>query len=349
MEPDANAETTEELIRGSASFAAAKKDIKAIAKQIDHKIGIASDALGTTGPVNQAEFEANALTEITNKAQMLMLGQESMSVEQAFAAAKADWIADAEKKQKEGKFFDFGNNEYIGLGGRDLNLQSAAAKQYKKLFNTPLTKLSDGLLESDWIAPPTNGRYSERVRLLGSRYGMTQKQVVDLARAQQGLFPLNPTPQDKALEMVSGPEMAKIASLDSSPITLGLRAQINSGQELQGNAKQRTVAVGQQLQAMGYGGIWQHPDFNYDSGYTGSGTEVGAGRKNNSAHNYGEALDIGLAANGPQKLEMIYQYLLKNKKRFGVSELFYAPKGSGRSDPDGSHWHHVHVAFDHKK
>jgi hypothetical protein len=63
-------------------------------------LSIASDAMGTTGPVNQAEFEANALTEITKKAQFLMLGQESMSVEQAFAAAKADWISDAEEKTK---------------------------------------------------------------------------------------------------------------------------------------------------------------------------------------------------------------------------------------------------------
>jgi hypothetical protein len=179
--------------------------------------------------------------------------------------------------------------------------------------------------------------------VLGSRYGMTGKQIVDLTRQQQGLPPLEPSREDKALEMVSGPEMAKIASLDSSPITLGLRAQINSGQELQGNAQQRTVAVGQQLQAMGYGGIWQHPDFNYDSGYTGSSREEVGGHSANSYHKHKEALDIGVQANGHQKLEMLYQYLLKNKSRFGVAELFYDPDGSrGHAAGHGSH---IHVSF----
>ena len=343
MEPDANAETTEELIRSSAAFKAAKKDIKAIAKQINPGIAIASDAMGTTGAINQAEFENFALTQITNRAQQLMLGQESMSLEQAFAAAKADWIADTEKLNKDGKFFDVKNNKYIIPGGRNLELEQNAADRARDLFNTPLTKLSTGLLESDWVAPPTNGRYSERVRVLGSRYGMTGKQIVDLARQQQGLPPLTPSRGDKALEMVSGPEMARIASLDSSPVMLGLRAQINSGQVLQGNAKQRTIAVGQQLNAMGYGGIWQHPDFNYDSGYTGSGREELGGHSANSYHKYNEALDIGVQANGHQKLEMLYQYLLKNKSRFGVAELFYDPDGS-RGHPAG-HGSHIHVSF----
>ena len=348
MEPDANAETTEELIRGSAGFKAAQKDIKAIAKQINPGIAIASDAMGTTGAINQAEFESSALTAITNRAQQLMLGQENMSVEQAFAAAKADWIAETEKLNKDNKFFDVKKNEYIIPGGRNLTLEQNAADRAKNLFDTPLTKLSSGLLESDWVKPPENGRYSERVRVLGSRYGMTGKQIIDMARQQQGLPPLEPSREDKALQMVSGPEMAKIASLDSSPVTLGLRAQINSGQTLTGNAAQRTIAVGQQLQAMGYGGIWQHPDFNFDSGFTGTGREEHHRPGSNSAHNHKEALDVGLQANGPQKLEMLYQYLLKNKKRFGVRNLWYAPKGSGRPDPDGSHWHHVHVDFDHR-
>jgi hypothetical protein len=128
---------------------------------------------------------------------------------------------------------------------------------------------------------------------------------------------------------------------------MALRAQISSGQILQGSAQQRTISVGQQLQAMKFGGIAQHPDFHYDTGYgVGAGTADGfKPRSNNSYHNYGEALDIGLQANGPQRLEEVYQYLLKNKERFGISELIYAPKGSGRYDPDGSHWHHVHVAF----
>ena len=143
--------------------------------------------------------------------------------------------------------------------------------------------------------------------------------------------------------MVSGPEMARIASLDSSPVMLGLRAQINSGQTVGGSAKQRTIAVGQQLNAMGYGGVWQHPDFNYDSGFTGSSRERVGGHSATSYHNEEEALDIGVQANGHQKLEMLYQYLLKNKSRFGVAELFYDPSGS-RGHPAG-HGSHLHVSF----
>ena len=343
MEPDANAETTEELIRGSAPFKAAQKDMKAIAKGIFPDMQIASIATGNAGPINQAEFESSALTAITNRAQQLMLGQENMSVEQAFAAAKADWISEAEDRKDKGKFFDLTKNQYIIPGGRNLELEQNAADRAQNLFDTPLTKLSTGLLESDWVKPPESGRYSERVRVLGSRYGMTGKQIIDMARQQQGLPPLEPSREDKALQMVSGPEMARIASLDSSPIMLGLRAQINSGQTVGGSAKQRTVAVGQQINAMGYGGVWQHPDFNYDSGYTGSSRERVGGHSANSYHNENEALDIGVQANGHQKLEMLYQYLLKNKSRFGVAELFYDPSGS-RGHPAG-HGSHLHVSF----
>ena len=41
--------------------------------------------------------------------------------------------------------------------------------------------------------------------------------------------------------------------------------------------------------------------------------------------------------------EQLYQYLLKNKARFGVAELFYDPDGT-RGHPSGHHAH-VHVSF----
>ena len=62
-----------------------------------------------------------------------------------------------------------------------------------------------------------------------------------------------------------------------------------------------------------------------------------------SFHKYDEALDIGVQANSPQKLEQLYQYLNKNRTRFGIAELFYDPSGS-RGHPTG-HTHHVHVSF----
>ena len=110
--------------------------------------------------------------------------------------------------------------------------------------------------------------------------------------------------------MIPAADRAKIAALDDqAPISLAIRAQINSGQTLTGDAKQRTVAVGQHLLRLGYGGIWQHPDFNYDSGFTGSGREENSGHTRNSFHRHNEALDIGEKANSPQKLEQLYQYL----------------------------------------
>ena len=168
--------------------------------------------------------------------------------------------------------------------------------------------------------------------------------------------PLEPTATDRAIAQMPKADAAKIASLgQATPIQTAIRAQISSGQVLQGDAKQRTVAVGQQLIAMGYGGIWQHPDFHYDTGYDPGGNNEYYRQGYDSAHNHKEALDIGLAANPPAKLEQLYQYLLKNKQRFGIRNVFYAPKensayyGTGdREDPDGSHWHHVHVDFDHR-
>ena len=154
-----------------------------------------------------------------------------------------------------------------------------------------------------------------------------------MTRQQKGLQPLAPSPSQQQLSQISPAERAKISSLDDqAPISLAIRAQINSGQVLSGNAKQRTVAIGQQLLTMGYGGIWQHPDFNYDSGFTGSGQEEVGTHAGNSFHKYDEALDIGVQANGHYKLEQLYQYLLKNKARFGVAELFYDPDGT-RGNP----------------
>ena len=165
---------------------------------------------------------------------------------------------------------------------------------------------------------------------------MRPKEIVDLARQQQGLDPLPSTGSDNTLGMVSKGEMSRIASLDSSSVTAALRAQINSGQRLTGDAKSKTIAVGQQLQAMGIKGIWQHPDFNYDSGYTGSGKERVGSHAANSYHKYDEALDIGVNGNGERKLDMLYAYLMKNKERFGVAELLWRTEG---------HYDHLHVSF----
>lgn len=97
----------------------------------------------------------------------------------------------------------------------------------------------------------------------------------------------------------------------------------------------QAVAFGKSLLAKGYKNIWQHPDFNWNSGYTGSGKERVALRDYNSYHNYGEALDIS-AYNGEGKLDALYSELNKNRKKYGIAELLWRVK---------DHYDHLHIAF----
>ena len=344
MSTAAEAETSSELIRGSQAFKDFSKDFKAQTQSIvglDIKLGNALK--GTTGPVNFNQFKSEALTDIVQRAQALMLGDGSLSQEQAFQKAKEDWVADTKARQAAKELFDRKNNSFNLQGSTELEGRDDIKAAKAELLKTPLNKLTEGLHESDYKKPVTQTGYSDRVKLLGALYGFPPKEIVDRARAQAGLPKLENSPADDTLGAVDKPTMAKVASVENPPAQLALRAQITSGQNLTGTAQQRTVAVGQQLLAMGYGGIWQHPDFNYDSGYTGSNKEEMGGHSPNSYHKYNEALDIGLQANSPQKLEMLYQYLNKNRARFGIAELFYDPDGS-RGHP-GDHSSHVHVAF----
>jgi hypothetical protein len=345
MDQSAEDETTSEMIRDTQIFKDFGKDFKSTIKTVVKNMRVGSALTGTPDPVNYNEFKTQSLNDIVNRTYAKMLSDGSLTAEQAFAQARDEWRKDTMAKQAAGTLYDGKNHTFVGAQKEGTaQIQEAATR----LMKTPIDKLGEVLDESDIQAPTIPGRYSDHVKLLERSTGLTPKEIVDRARAQQGLPALENTPADDARQMVDKPTSAKISYVENPPSQLALRAQINSGQRLVGTARQRTVAVGQQLLEMGYGGIWQHPDFNYDSGYTGTGQEKHFRQGYNSAHNHGEALDIGLAANSPQKLEMIYQYLLKNKERFGVRELFYAPKGSGRYDPDGSHWHHVHVSFDHR-
>lgn len=97
----------------------------------------------------------------------------------------------------------------------------------------------------------------------------------------------------------------------------------------------QAVAFGKSLLAKGYKNIWQHPDFNWNSGYTGSGKERVASRDYNSYHNYGEALDVS-AYNGEGKLDALYAELNKNKGKYGIAELLWRTKG---------HEDHLHISF----
>jgi len=97
----------------------------------------------------------------------------------------------------------------------------------------------------------------------------------------------------------------------------------------------QAVAFGKSLLARGYKNIWQHPDFNWSRGYTGSGKERVAPRAYNSYHNYGEALDIS-AYNGEGKLDALYVELNKNRAKYGIAEILWRSPG---------HYDHLHIAF----
>jgi len=111
-----------------------------------------------------------------------------------------------------------------------------------------------------------------------------------------------------------------------------------------GSGYQAAVNVGKFLNKEGYD-VWQHPDFNVDTGYTGSGNERVMRRSYNSYHNYGEALDVpimqrdgnGNVVSSPEKLDKLYAYLNNNRSKFNISELKWKD--------DAAHFDHLHVSF----
>lgn len=112
----------------------------------------------------------------------------------------------------------------------------------------------------------------------------------------------------------------------------------------QTSAYQTAVNVGKLLNRQGYD-VWQHPDFNVNSGYTGSGKERVMRRSYNSYHNYGEALDVpvnqrdenGNIVYSPEKLDKLYSFLNTNRSKFNIAELKWKD--------DSNHFDHLHVSF----
>lgn len=345
MSPSDQSDSMIGQLKETDTFKSIEKDFKGSVQSLGDLNIKFGGIMGGKDPANFNLYKQDALNSIALRAQTKMLGTEGMSQDQALREAFAEWRDEQKALAQKGELFDINKNEFKPsalTGNQAANEQ--ARLQIDRLNNTEFNDLSAGLVESDWTMPPKNGQYSERVKYLGRRFSLTPEEVVNLTRQQKGLPPNSPSPSQAQLNLISPAERARITALDkNAPISLALRAQINSGQNVSGNAKQRTIAIGQHLNHLGYGGIWQHKDFNYDSGYTGTGKEEMGSHAGNSYHNYGEALDIGVQANGPQKLETLYQYLLKNKSRFGIAELFYDPDGS-RGHPSG-HTHHVHVSF----
>jgi hypothetical protein len=114
----------------------------------------------------------------------------------------------------------------------------------------------------------------------------------------------------------------------------------------------RTVEVGKTLLARGIK-IWQHPNFDLAKGFVSGGARVGS-RGYDSFHNTNQALDLPVSRNDVTKLDATYDYLLKNAKALGISEIYWDRKGyyrdgqmigGPRSKAIPDHADHLHVSF----
>ena len=119
-------------------------------------------------------------------------------------------------------------------------------------------------------------------------------------------------------------------------------------------APMRTVEVGKTLLGMG-AKIWQHPDFDLLKGYSPKGGVVGTGRSSQSLHHQAQALDLPLSHNTVVTLDNTYDYLIKNAKVLGISEVYWDRKGyyqngkmigGPRSNVVSGHNTHLHVSFE---
>lgn len=116
-------------------------------------------------------------------------------------------------------------------------------------------------------------------------------------------------------------------------------------------AATRTITIGKQMLSNGIK-IWQHPNFDLNKGFVSSGAAVG--KRDRSFHNSNQALDLPLSHNTVTQLDDTYDYLLKNAKAFGISEIYWDRKGyyrdgqmigGPRSKAIPDHDTHLHVSF----
>jgi hypothetical protein len=114
----------------------------------------------------------------------------------------------------------------------------------------------------------------------------------------------------------------------------------------------RTIEVGKTLLARGVK-IWQHPQFDLAKGFISGGARVGS-RNYASFHNSNQALDLPVSHNTLTQLDATYDYLLKNAKALGISEIYWDRKGyyrdgqmigGPRSKAIADHDDHLHVSF----
>lgn len=140
--------------------------------------------------------------------------------------------------------------------------------------------------------------------------------------------------QGYATDPTYASKLQKIMKQNKSIIGAGDGNQRRGGGQTP--AYSQAVAVGRALEKDGYR-AWQHPDFNVQRGYTGSGNERVMRRSYNSYHNFGEALDFPLSHNSEASLDKLANYFRTNRSSLGVAELLW------KNDPN--HFDHLHVSF----
>jgi len=335
FEGDLNKFSTEEVIRKSENFKALKKGLfNEIGKALEFKRNaITSDY---DRPSNYYEFELQATNSIVNRAQSLMLGSSNMSIGDALQTAKDEYLSNLEKNKDK-----LLKNDVLQVSGMsNLGLVQASGNVARQIQRATMDNFHEIFYEADYNIKP-NQRYSERVRAVAARLGKTPKELTNIARQRKGLDPLPNSPQDDILSSVSRRSLNQSGALTKSPIVIALREDILSGKFVGGTAEQRTIALGQVLQAAGYY-AWQHKDFKAFHGYTGSGQERVMDRKKelgrDSLHNEGrgKALDFALDNHTEAELDRLYAFFMKNKRRFGIKEILWRTKG---------HYDHLHVGL----
>lgn len=313
-----------------------KKDVKGLieATYADGNITLKlENALtGQSGPPNQAAYETEVRNWIVNYASELMVnpkdGTAPASMDEAVQIAKDKWRELTSKGLLSKPESFYKNGQFVLRGGSNINNNAVD----QATFFTMHTALTDKDMELDGT-----GGFSPSVMQLSRRFGKSPESIVRMARVTKGLQPTPVTPREASIAAIPETDQVRLNSVTDPSIQSRLRAQLRAGQGLQGTPEQRAVAVGRQLESMGFKGIWQNKYFNYENGYTPTGGQRVMQRPYASLHNSNQALDIGLGANSEEQLDMLAKYLRVNKKKFGIRLVLWRTEG---------HYDHLHVDFE---
>lgn len=335
LSPQAKGMTVQKDFLGGQGSKDLDKDIDGLIEATYSDAGITlklENALtGQSGPPNQAAYETETKNWIVNYASELMVNPKAgssppPSMDAAIQIAKDTWRDLTTKTLRANPKGIFNNGQFVLKGSASINDNAVD----RATFFTMHSALTEKDLES-------TGDYSPAVMQLSRRFSKTPEAIVRMARVTKGLEPTPVTPREASVAAIPETDQARLNSVTNPSVQSKLRAQLRANQALQGTPEQRAVAVGRQIESMGYKGIWQNKYFNYENGYTPTGGQRVWQRPYDSKHNSNQALDIGLGANTKEQLDSLAYYLNMNKKKFGIRLVLWQTEG---------HYDHVHVDFE---